>query len=81
MANIDKVTFSYKEIATALVKQQEIHEGIWMIAVEFGINAVNAGPDDENLNPTAILPILKIGLTRTDKLSNLAVDAAEVNPK
>lgn len=65
-----------------------------MLYLEFGLAAVNApvAPDggrepkseDEMLNnlmPTAILPVKKIGIQRTEKLSNLAVDAAVANPK
>lgn len=81
MAEIDQIKFSHTEVATALVKQHGLHEGRWMLAIEFGINGVNVGPDDDNMNPAAVVPILKISLSRTDKVSNLSVDAAEVNPK
>jgi hypothetical protein len=81
MAEPERYAFSYKEIAEALVKKQRIHEGIWGIYIEFGIQAANAGPSDDELRPVAIIPVLKIGLQRFSKENNLAVDAARVNPK
>ena len=66
---------------TALIQQQKIHEGIWGLYVEFGILAANIGPTQEDVNPAAIVPIVKMGLQKFDQLSNIAVDASEVNPK
>ena len=80
MSEIDKYTFSYKEVVVALVKEQGLHEGIWMLQIEFGIGAINAGPTEEHMMPTAMIPVVKIGLTKTAKESNLSVDAAKVNP-
>jgi hypothetical protein len=94
MAKVDKLTFDYTEIVTALLKKENIHEGIWMLYLEFGLAAVNAPVNPEagaeplteeeqlnNLMPTAIIPIKKIGIQRGDRMSNLAVDAAIANPK
>jgi len=93
MAEVERVVFDFKEIVTALLKKEGVHEGIWMLYVEFGLVAVNAPvtPEDapeqysmenplDHLMPTAILPIKKIGIQRTDRLSSLSVDAATVNP-
>ena len=75
------ITFAHKEVAEALVKQQGIHEGVWGIYVEFGIGAANVRhAETADLNPAAIVPIVKIGIQRFDELNNLTVDAAEVNP-
>jgi hypothetical protein len=73
-------TFDYREIAALLVQKQEIHEGYWAVTIEFGLGAGNIGPSGDQLRPTAIIPILKIGIQRVDELTNLAVDAAVVNP-
>lgn len=94
MAKTQQILFDFKEIVTALVKKEGIHEGLWMLYVEFGLAAVNAPilpegqkglkpPEDllTLLMPTAILPIKKIGIQRAQQLSNLAVDAGKVNPK
>jgi len=81
MAEVQQYMFSYKEIAQALVKQQGLHEGLWCVSVTFGINATNFGPNDNDLKPTAIIPIMQFGLQRQEKESNLTVDASKVNPK
>jgi hypothetical protein len=81
MAEASEIMFSYKEVVEALVKQQGLNEGIWALSVKFGMNAANFGPNDNDLKPTAIIPVLEIGLHRMEKESNLTVDAAKVNPK
>jgi hypothetical protein len=82
MAEPRQYLFSYKEIAEALVKQEEIHEGLWGIYVEFGIGAANIGttPESNDTVPAAIVPIQRIGIQKFDQPSNMTVDAAEVNP-
>jgi hypothetical protein len=81
MAEPTQIVFSYKEVAEALLKKENIHEGIWGLYIQFGISAANAGPDKDSLRPTAIVPILHIGLQKFEEENNLAVDAALVNPK
>lgn len=76
-----QIIFSYKEIAETLIKAQGLHEGIWGIFIKFGLNAANIGDNEAALRPAAIIPVLEIGLQKMDKESNIAVDAAKVNPK
>ena len=73
--------YSFKELAELLVKDQGIHDGYWGLFVRFGIAAANAGPSGAELKPTAIVPIVELGLQRFEELNNLSVDSAEVNPK
>ncbi|WP_434516359.1 hypothetical protein AB6Q56_07030 [Dechloromonas sp. ARDL1] len=82
MAETTQLAFSHKEVATALLKAQGIHEGIWMLSVSFGMAATNISqtPGGSDLNPAAIVPVLGIGLQRTDALNALSVDAAVENP-
>jgi len=80
MAEVDRYLFSHKEVVTALIKEQGIHEGIWGLFIEFGLGAANMGPSEDQLYPTAIVPVQKVGVMRGEKLSALTVDAAEVNP-
>ena len=77
-----QIVFDHKEVAAALIRHSDLHEGLWGLYVEFGLAAANvgSGPGTNDLNPAAIVPILKIGLQRFDKPSNLTADAAEVNP-
>jgi hypothetical protein len=82
MAEAKNYLFTYKEIAEALVKAQDIHEGLWAVYVEFGLAAGNipAGPTDNTVVPAAVVPILKMGIQRAEQPNALTVDAAEVNP-
>jgi hypothetical protein len=83
MAEPTEYTFTHKEVVTALIRQQDIHSGRWSLSVQFGLAAMNIGtsPANTDLNPAAVLPILSIGLRATSEITNLTVDAAEVNPK
>ena len=81
MAEADRIVFTYKELAECLVKKQEISEGIWGLYIKFGIQGANVGPTPDNVRPTAMIPVLEIGLQKMDELSNIAVDAAKVNPR
>lgn len=80
MPEIANIVFSYKEVATALLKEQRIHEGFWTLFIRFGLNAANLGPNDDELKPCAIIPIMEIGLQKGEKENNVTVDAAKVNP-
>ena len=81
MAETKQITFSYKEVTGALLKQQGIHEGIWGIYIRFGIKGANVEESPDVLRPSAVVPVLEIGIQRFKEESNLAVDAAQVNPK
>lgn len=78
MAEAKQFTFTYQELAEMMVRSLGISEGLWGIYMRFGITAANAGPNPEELKPTAIIPVLEIGLQRMEEPSNLTVDAAEV---
>jgi hypothetical protein len=82
MAQATQYTFTYKEVVEALIKQQGLHEGLWMLRVEFGlaatnINSVEGGTD---LTPAAIVPVKALGLQVGREDNSLTVDAAKVNP-
>jgi len=81
MPETNQIGFSFKEIVTALIKANDIHEGVWGLWVNFGIGASNAGPNENELKPTAMIPILQMGLQRFDKETSLSVDASKVNPR
>jgi hypothetical protein len=81
MPEVANIIFTYKEVVTALLKEQNIHEGMWTLFVRFGLNAANLGPNDDELRPAAIIPLLEIGLQKGEKENNVTVDAAKVNPK
>jgi len=79
---IDQYTFTYKELAEALVKKAGLHTGMWQLFVRFGLGAGNAGPEADQVVPTAFIPLLGIGLMKAkeDGPPGLIVDAAVVNP-
>jgi hypothetical protein len=71
--------FSHKELAAVLVKETEIKEGFWGIAIEYGFAAANVkGPSDE-ITPASIVSVLKIGLQRFEEENDLSVDASKIN--
>jgi len=82
MPELKNMVFDFKEVAEALVRQADIHEGLWGVYVEFGMAGANVGTDPtrEDLRPAAIIPIMKLGVQRFDKPNNLTVDASVVNP-
>jgi hypothetical protein len=73
--------FSFQELAEMMVERAGVQEGIWGLWINFGIAAANAGETEGTVRPTAIVPVLEIGLQRFEKPSNLAVDAREVYKK
>lgn len=80
MAEASQYAFSYKEVVEALIRKQDVHEGLWTLNIRFGMQATNFGPNESDLKPTIILPILDIGIQKVDKENNLTVDASKVNP-
>ena len=74
------IVTSHKTVVEALLKFHNINEGIWGLFVRFGIAAANAGENEQQLMPAAIVPVLVIGLQKFEKETNISVDAAKVNP-
>jgi hypothetical protein len=74
MPDLMQFEFSLSELTTILIKDRELHDGVWMPAFEFTFGAMHA----------ALVQISKINLVRVpDGMPPdfpLAVDAAKVNP-
>lgn len=81
MGEPTQIAFKHAEIVELLLKKHGIHEGIWGLFVKFGLNASNVGPTEAEVMPAAIIAVLEIGLQKFDKESNIALDAAKVNPR
>lgn len=81
MAEVNEYLFSFQEVVEALIKKQDIHEGLWTLNLRFGLTAINlaAGPGAP-LTPAAIIPVQSIGIAKAEEPTNLTVDAAQVNP-
>jgi hypothetical protein len=82
MAEATQYMFDHKEVAELLVKQQGLHQGVWMLSLEIGQAAASVpAPDGKTFFPAAIAMVQRIGLKKHDgPPSNLTVDAAKVNP-
>jgi hypothetical protein len=74
--------FGHTELTELLIKNLNIHEGLWGIYFEFGLGGANipTGPDGKTFAPAAISFIQKVGIQKLDTPSNLSVDASIVNP-
>ncbi|HXZ13840.1 MAG TPA: hypothetical protein VEG64_15760 [Candidatus Sulfotelmatobacter sp.] len=81
MPEASQISFSHREIVETLLKRQGIYEGIWGLFVKFALNASNIGPSQTEVLPAAIVGVVEIGLQKFDHESNIAVDAAKVNPR
>jgi hypothetical protein len=85
MAEAKNYVFDHRELAEILVKQQDIHEGLWGVYVEFGFVATNLSSEPalnpKNVTPAVINLVQKIGIQQFPEASNLTVDAAKVNPR
>jgi hypothetical protein len=83
MADPTQYKFTLKEVATALVKEQGIHEGLWRVEFEFVLGAGMFGPTSAESKPGGFIQINNMQLSRQaadSKDSVSTVDAAVVNP-
>ncbi|MCP4646824.1 MAG: hypothetical protein GY852_03695 [bacterium] len=81
MGEANEINFSFQEVVVALIRQENLHEGLWGLRVEFGLGASNiAQAPGEDFKPAAIIPIVNVGLQRAEKPTNLTADASVVNP-
>ena len=69
-----------KELAALLVKQYDLHEGLYDLMLEFRIGVGSSGPTEAERLPSAMVSIGAVGLTRATQAGPTTVDAAEVNP-
>ena len=83
MAEPTQFTFDLQEVAAALIKQKNLHDGVWL-ALEFGLAAGIIGVTPADARPAALVQLLKVQLVKQTQLasalSHLTVHAAEVNP-
>lgn len=79
MAEATQYVFDFKELAAMMVKDQGLREGFWSVYVKFGISAANISLNEGPHHPTAVVPLLEVGIIRETEPGPLAVNAAEVN--
>ena len=80
MAEAKQYIFHHTEKLQKPLSKSSIREGIWGIYLGFSLKGANIGPDDDRLEPAAIMGVSNIGIQRFAKENNLTVDAAKVNP-
>jgi hypothetical protein len=73
-----------KELIELILKSQDIHEGRWVLAAEFGIGTGNFGPSADQLVPGVAIGLSKVGIQQVTGNqtvpAQIIVDAALVNP-
>ena len=72
------ITFTHRELVEILLKHQNVKRGLWALYVRFGLKASNVGTTEQDLMPSAIVPVLEIGLQKGEKENSLTVDAAKL---
>jgi hypothetical protein len=79
---ITQYTFKHREVLEALIKKAGLHEGKWQLVMMFGLNALNIGPNPEEVVPGAAIGIMSVGLVKAgpDAPASLVLDAGMVNP-
>ena len=83
MADPTQFTFSMAEATEALLKKQGIHEGKWMIGIEFTVNVAMIGTGPNDAKPGAMVLASNLQLVRAPETGappNMVVDAALANP-
>ena len=43
MPETKSITFTHKEVVEALIRYNDLHEGLWGLYIEFGLAAANIG--------------------------------------
>jgi hypothetical protein len=83
MAEATQYSFGLLEVAETLIKKQGIHEGKWVLAVEFTLNVGFMGVAPPDVKPGVMVLANSIQLLKAQEGSppNLAIDASVVNPK
>src|SRR5271166_6655403 len=84
MATPIQYGFDLAELAKALIKEQGIHEGRWMVAFEFNFGGGLFGMSPSDVAPGGFIQIKRVILTQPGDPAppaHLILDAAEVNPR
>lgn len=82
MPEANQYVLNNKELLELIIKQSDVHEGRWMILVNFGISPGNYGPSADQVSPGVIVAVTQIGIQRAqpETPEGVALDAAVVNP-
>jgi hypothetical protein len=83
MAEIKQISYTNKEILILMIKDQNIHEGHWVLGAGFSFGAMSMGQsaDGVDASPTAIATLSGLGIERVQEALPFSVDASLENPK
>jgi hypothetical protein len=71
--------YSLEDLATLMIREKNIHEGRYTVALEFQISIGAIGQANE-VYPGASMAIRRVGLVTAKGDAAHSVDASEVNP-
>ena len=82
MVEIGTAQYSPIELVKVLLREQGIHEGHWVLGVQFGFTAMNVGTVEsgEDVCPGGVVAVQKIALQRIPVKQPFSVDAELANP-
>lgn len=83
MAEISKIEYSMRDLLVLLLKDQNIHEGNWILSATFLQSAINIGHSTESTDiaPASLSILNRIGIELVNEPVPFSVDASAVNPK
>lgn len=74
-------SFTHKELMSMMLKEADIHEGLWSFSVNFRLGAGAFGPTEAEVAPTGFVGVDSLGIRRAPQTGPLVFDAADLNPK
>jgi hypothetical protein len=82
MAEVSQYTFNWSEVAEALIKKQDIHDGQWMAIIEFAVTGGVFGQTPGDARPGMMVNANGVQLLKAPAgaAPHLVVDATKVNP-
>lgn len=84
MPAVAQYNFSLQEVTEALIKQQDLHEGLWSATFNLNVGVGLMGPKPGEIFPSAMVQITSVALSKVDPGQSPpppgVVDAAVFNP-
>ena len=74
------VILSLRDMTEIIIKDRELHEGLYNLGFQFQIAVGAVGPSPETVVPGAMFGVTGVGLEKVTNAGPHTVDAAIVNP-
>jgi hypothetical protein len=86
MPEVDQYIVTHKELVELIIKSADLHEGSWVLMVNFGLVGGNFSVSQDSVAPGAAVLVSGVGIKRVQQHEappppSLVVDAATANPK